>query len=384
MHVLLLTYEFHPTNGGVANASVALCRALREHADARVSVVVGRSWWPWEERVLREEWEGMALYRIPYTGLPEERPLRQTARTLLFCASLAPRVLRLRPDVIIAQRSYDLGLFAALFGRLAGATTFAYAHGPDDTQHMALRPWRQRLNRLALRWNAAVLVTNSAFAAMFRALDARGRVELLPNIVAIDPVPESPAPYAALDGRFHVACAGRAVIELGIETKGFSGAIEALRALPDCHLHLYGEGPQLPALRELAQAGGVADRVTFHGALPRADLHRELLRADCFLHPALVEGLPMVVLEALALGLPVIATSVGGLPDVIRDGDTGWLIPPGDAGAIARALDHARLQPGERRDVARRGRALVAAEMTGAAVVARLRDIIASPSRSGA
>jgi glycosyltransferase involved in cell wall biosynthesis len=342
MHVLLLTYEFHPTTGGVAAASAMLAKALRDHLHARVSVVVGRTWWPWEARVPREEWEGMTVYRAKYTGFPEERPLRQRVRTTLFFLRVLGHALRLRPDIIIAQRTFDLGLIGGIIGRLVGARCFAYAHGPDDTQHTRQRPRRRCNNLRAMRWNESLIVTNTAFERMFRELDPDARIAVLPNAVDLVVPAELPRRHAEDDGQFHVACVGRMVTEEGIETKGFSSAIDAVRHLPHCCLHLFGDGPERERLQSAASHAGLSDRVRFHGVLPQVELHRELLRMDLFLHPALVEGLPMIVLEVMALGIPVVASAVGGLPDIISDGRSGRLVPPGDARAIVSAIDALR------------------------------------------
>jgi len=99
---------------------------------------------------------------------------------------------------------------------------------------------------------------------------------------------------------------------------------------------LAGDGPRRAAVqRETATIG---DHVRLVGRVDDADLHSLLAVADWFVHPTLFEGSSIVTLEAMAHGLPVIATRAGGLPDKVRDAETGLLVPPGDAAALGAAL----------------------------------------------
>jgi glycosyltransferase involved in cell wall biosynthesis len=125
--------------------------------------------------------------------------------------------------------------------------------------------------------------------------------------------------------------------------KGLTYLIDALRILrsqgADAELHLLGAGPEEHALRRAARGAGLSERVTFHGYVPMgAELNRRYDEADIFVFPSLSEGSPRVVLEALAHGLPVVSTSVGSVPDLIRDGQSGLIVPLRDAGALARAI----------------------------------------------
>jgi len=106
---------------------------------------------------------------------------------------------------------------------------------------------------------------------------------------------------------------------------------------------LVGDGPQRPVVE--ATAAGIADHVRFAGALPDADLHSLLAAADWFVHPTRYEGSSIVTLEAMAHGLPVIASAAGGLPDKIIDGRSGYLVAPGDSRALADALLRASSAP---------------------------------------
>ena len=126
--------------------------------------------------------------------------------------------------------------------------------------------------------------------------------------------------------------------------KGFHVLIEALARLwvmpgaPACHLVLVGDGPRRSALQRQAQEAGLGSQVHFLGRLPDDDVHQWYSDATLFVHPTLYEGSSLVTLEAMAHRCAVVATAAGGIPDKVKQGVTGWLVPPGNADALARAI----------------------------------------------
>lgn len=125
-----------------------------------------------------------------------------------------------------------------------------------------------------------------------------------------------------------------------IERKGHADLFTALNQLgPECDdvvLLCFGRGPQQDDLRQRATSMGLAGRVYFAGF--REDMERWLPLLTLVVHPAHAEGLGVALLEAQACGIPVIATAVGGIPEVIADGETGVLVAPGDSRALALAI----------------------------------------------
>ena len=133
------------------------------------------------------------------------------------------------------------------------------------------------------------------------------------------------------------------VVEVGrlCDVKGQRELIEAVARLDGAHAVLVGadleqRGGYERELRRRAEELGVGDRVVFAGT--RDDAQRMLAAADVVALPSWTEGLPMVVLEAMALGRPIVATPVGGTPELVDDGETGLLVPPRDPAALADAL----------------------------------------------
>lgn len=118
--------------------------------------------------------------------------------------------------------------------------------------------------------------------------------------------------------------------------KGVSVLIEAFARVDEAYLAVIGDGPERAPLASLAGSLGVASRIRWTGH--RRDVSRCLPAFDLFVQPSLYEGLPNAVLEAMAAGLPVVATAVGGTPEVVADGVTGILVPPRDPDALAEAI----------------------------------------------
>ncbi|MFN3936369.1 MAG: glycosyltransferase [Gemmobacter sp.] len=112
----------------------------------------------------------------------------------------------------------------------------------------------------------------------------------------------------------------------------------ALSEAPELRVTLIGDGPLRGTIERAAAKAGVADNLTLAGWQDEAGVREALAAAHALILPSLAEGLPMVVMEAMAAGRPVIATAIAGIPELVRPGETGWLVPPGDTDALARAM----------------------------------------------
>jgi glycosyltransferase involved in cell wall biosynthesis len=148
--------------------------------------------------------------------------------------------------------------------------------------------------------------------------------------------------------------------------KGYADLLTALTRVqarvPAVRLLLVGEGELRSQLEAQAQAMGLSEAVIFAGA--RTDVPEILAGLDVFVLPSLWEGMSNAVLEAMAAGLPVVATGVGGTPEVVVDGVTGLLVAAGDAGALARSLTRLLCDPELRRRMGQAGRERVAQRFT--------------------
>src|SRR4029079_18630506 len=120
--------------------------------------------------------------------------------------------------------------------------------------------------------------------------------------------------------------------------KSLEDALDAVARTHDVTLVVAGDGPERSALERRATALELEQRVRFAGALSRDEVLTLFRAADAALLTSSWENLPHSVVEALAVGTPVLATRVGGVPEVVRDGENGLLVPPGDVDAIAGAI----------------------------------------------
>lgn len=146
-----------------------------------------------------------------------------------------------------------------------------------------------------------------------------------------------------------------------IPRKGHRFLIEALPGLiaelPDLRVVLFGKGPEESALRAQVAAAGLEARVVFAGF--RDDFPEILPCLELLVHPALMEGLGVSLLEASCAGLPIVASAVGGIPEAVRDGVNGLLVPPGDAAALAAAIKQPLADPALAGRLGQGGRRLV-------------------------
>lgn len=131
------------------------------------------------------------------------------------------------------------------------------------------------------------------------------------------------------------------------------------RRWPDVQLLLVGRGPEEERLKQLGEALGILAHIRFVGEQP--DVAPFLQQMDLYVQPSVVAGMPNSVLEAMAAGLPVVATAVGGIPEVVVEGETGLLVPPRDSAALANAMLKLLVDGGLAEAFGRAGRARVEA-----------------------
>ena len=139
---------------------------------------------------------------------------------------------------------------------------------------------------------------------------------------------------------------GRLRIRKGVEVLLHAIAMLAEREVWP-RLRIVGEGEHRLSLERLAGRLGLAEQVEFAGKRDASAVRAELLRSRALVVPSTYEGMPLVVLEAMSVGLPVVATSVSGIPEVVLDGETGWLVSPEDPAELAAALLQLLVNPAE-------------------------------------
>jgi len=209
---------------------------------------------------------------------------------------------------------------------------------------------------------------------------------IIPFGAAVD-APAEPPPYTYDGARpFELLFVGRLV-----ERKGVHLLLDALASLPAERrpvLHVVGDGPDRGKLEEQAARLGLGAGAAFHGFVSREELQRRLSTCDAFVLPAVVdakgdtEGLGVVLIEAMSYARPVIASAAGGIVDIVRDERNGYLVPPGDAAALAGAIQRMMDDPAAARRMGLDGREDVEAGFSWDAIADRLAAIYRAVSKT--
>lgn len=251
-----------------------------------------------------------------------------------LCATLRA-CLRYRPAIVHAHASTGASFvrksLVLLVARASGCKTIVHLHGGTFRQYALERSGglTRRWIRYTLERSSLVIALTDSWAAFVRSFAPRARVAVVPNAVPLPALADDAQPGRVLFlGRIEAA-------------KGRDELLAALAMLaprfPQLRLVLGGSG-DLEGFRRAAAARGVSDRIELPGWLDTAARDAELARAAVFCLPSHAEGLPMALLEAMAAGKAVVASAVGGIPELVRDGDNGLLVPPRDGAALAAAL----------------------------------------------
>ncbi|HJW90702.1 MAG TPA: glycosyltransferase [Anaerolineales bacterium] len=303
---------------------------------------------------------GQALTVICLDGArssPVEEQLQELGAHLVYVPGSRlfdlPRLLRLyrvlrseRADGVHTHLTYA-NILGSLAGWLAGLTVVATIHseapdpGWDNQARHLVETWA--LRRFARR----VIAVGPRVEAGQRRRMGAGKVVAVPNAVTIPPV-LSAAKRAAMRRELQGDGTGPVLIAVGrlSPEKGYLDLLEAfaslLPRLPAARLLIAGDGALRETLQAKIQSLGLAGRVSLLGW--RSDVPRLLSACDLFVSASHWEGLPIAVLEAMACALPVVATAVGDLPEVISP-ETGALVPPGQPQELARALETVLVDP---------------------------------------
>lgn len=233
----------------------------------------------------------------------------------------------LRADVVHTHLVHA-DVYGGLAARARGARLVSTKHNDDPFRSGPFRYVERALAQLAAR---IVTITESLRRFTVERVGVpAAKVETIHY--GLDDLPESWGANAPdeVDGRILLSTS-RLVPQKGIDV-----AIRALPGLPEHTLVVLGEGPERPRLEALAEELGVARRVHLPGRVP--DVAAWLRRAEVYVQPARWEGFGLGVLEAMLAGLPVVASNVSSLPELVADGRTGRLVSPDDPAALARAV----------------------------------------------
>jgi glycosyltransferase involved in cell wall biosynthesis len=313
-------------------------------------------------------------YRFVFACLDEVGPLGDDLRAEGFpvallgrkpgldwgCPIRLARLLR-EENVDVVHAHQYAPFFYALAARVPGLGrpilfTEHGRHQPDFP-----RPKRMLVNRMLLSRRDRVVGVGAAVRQALIANEGipAGRVAVLYNGIDVEAFAASPDQAAAR--REMGAGPGELVILQVARFDYLKDHATAVRTfanvvsrIPQARLVLVGDGPERPGIEALVRELNLADRIRFLGT--RIDVDRLLHGADLFMLTSVSEGIPLTVIEAMAAGLPVVATDVGGLREVVADGVTGLLAPAGDAAAVAECVLQLADAPELRRAMGAAGR----------------------------
>lgn len=312
-------------------------------------------------------------------------PARSNLGILLAAGRIAAHLRRWEADVLHCHLPVA-GAVGRLAGRLAGVPVVYTEHNTMERYH----PVTRRLNLSTWRWQERVIAVSAEVAASIRShADPRIPVEVVLNGVDVERFRRDATDPAAVRARWGIPPGAPVVGTVAVfrVQKRLQDWLQGARLLldrhPEIHFLLVGDGPEREELVALSRSLGLDGRVHFTGL--QEDVRPFLAAMDVYLMSSLFEGLPVAMLEAMAMRCAVVATSVGGIPEVVRAEENGFLVEPGRPESLAEATSALLTTPERLRCIGEAARHTVAEhfsmrrmarelESTYAEVLARYRN----------
>ena len=281
-----------------------------------------------------------------------------------------------RPDVVQAFLFWA-NIAARLIGRLLPQSRVISSYHDEIVSE---GPLNRMIDRFTMKWTQYLVCCSQAVQ---RSLERRIAGTSKPVVVIPFGVEANRFGDSATGGRTNPSDPGLPVLgtvcRLVEPKKGLAYLLRAVAELereqgkPVCRLMIVGEGPAEGELRVLSNQLNIADRVEFMGT--RRDIPALLSQMDVFVLPSLYEGFGIAILEAMAAGKPVIATTVGGIPEFVEHGHSGLLVSPGDSKTLAEAIKEVIAHPEQAKIMGRNGQAHVRKHYAIESVVRRHEDL---------
>jgi glycosyltransferase involved in cell wall biosynthesis len=339
MRILLVSYEYPPVGAGAATAGGAIAKALAELGH-RIIVLTGR----FKGLPPRYEDQGIIIHRIPSLRRRMDRShVLEMASFLAAGLMFVPKIVRTHGiEGSIVFFSMPCGPIG-LLGRWVCRTPYIISLRGGDVPgaepslnflHRFLRPIR----RTILKNSVAIVANSNGLRKMAETADPFP-VQVIPNGVDTEFFTPPPSRPARNNSVLRILFVGRFR-----QQKNLPFLFRQLAHLPATtfELHLVGDGPEKQRLKGLARKLGIASAMTWHGWISPGALPQIYQSADCLINPSLYEGMSNVVLEAMACGVPVIASRVPGNDELVLDGDTGFLFDLREPAALVSALAQLR------------------------------------------
>jgi glycosyltransferase involved in cell wall biosynthesis len=287
-------------------------------------------------------------------------------------------------EIVHAHLTYA-SIWASLVSRITGVPSIATLHvAPPSAGRDVVRDLL--LSFTLSRWSARIVAVSNALREEYgrRRRIASHRIVTLHNGIDIDRFErDRNLCRHAITADFGVPLHERLVVTVSVlrPGKGIEVLLEAARRTANAHYLIIGDGPMRHEWTDLARQLGVSSRI--HWAGHCTDVGRYLAGADLMVHPSLADAFPTVLLEAMAAGLPVIASDVGGVPEIVDHDVTGFLVAPGDADQLASRAAELLRDRDRSLAMGERGRNVVKQRFSTTAWIERLsrlyRDVLSQP-----
>jgi len=324
--------------------------------------------------------EGPLAGAFSERGVAVERVWKRPGFDATLALRLAAAFRRRGVEVVHLHNRLPM-IYGAAAGRLAGAVVVLTRHGPGASG--AKERW---LLRGAARLLDAYVAVSPEIGVLER---ERGycppaKISVIENGIQVDKFDRAGERRSAARAALGIPADAWVIGSVGrfAPEKDYPFLVRAAAPLlgPNARLLLVGDGPEMGAIRGEVDARGVAAFVSLPGL--RHDVPDMLAALDLFVLSSRMEGLPLVALEAMATGLPVVATAVGGLPNLIAEGENGFLVPSGDEATLTGRLAALRDDPAAARAVGDRARARTREQYSGERMVRRYLDLYGQLGRA--
>ena len=347
MQILITTGIFPPAIGGPATLA-PLCADHLTKTGHRVRVLT-----PSDSLDHDDSRYLFPVQRLP-VRLPQWRRIRNTVSAIARETRGADVVFGhgLTIEMAFVRRWLrDTPIVSYVHGDLAWETARLRGWTTDDFETFQQRRYDRRIE--VFRWlRSFAMRTHDQLIAPSQYMKNTIRNWGVPEEkIEVIPYPVIPPACLPTQRRPHKESDGLRVLGVGrLESwKHYEQVIEAIAPIAGARLDLVGDGAERPRLESLAKRLGVEDRVRFWGSQPNEKVWALLQEADVFMHSSQWENLPVIILEAMLAGLPVIARPIGGIPEEVEDGTSGYLVPGNDAASLRAALERFAGLPLDRR-----------------------------------
>jgi glycogen synthase len=351
MKILMINSEYPPLGGGAGNAGANIGRLLARRGN-EVLLLTSH----FGDLPLDEVREGVRIVRVRSLRkrIDRSNALEQVSFIFASATRIGSLEREFKPEVTLAFFGLPSGAVAWLLKKTSHIPYVVSLRGGDVP---GFRPYDFRTYHkmaapiLRVIWHeaSAVVANSSGLRDLAAAFDAELQIPIIANGVDLESFSVPQRKWSSP----RILSVGRVVYQKGLDL-----GVHALAALKDLEWEwsIAGDGPQMSALKTMARESGMQGRIQFLGWQTTQQLKDQYASANLFLFPSRHEGMPNAVLEAMATGLPVVATRIAGNEELVVDGETGGLVPPEDVDALQATLRSFLLDPRMREQMGRASR----------------------------